>query len=280
MIPFNFEYHKPSSISKAVKIYRKLYTEGKKPLFYNGGTEIITMSRINGIETKAVIDIKEIKECNEYVFRNNQLVLGSSLPLAKIEEMNDFPLLSKNCSRIADHTARVKITLGGNISGHIKYKEAVLPLLLTDSDLLVVGGEYGQRQVSIHEAFNRKINLMPGEFIAQILVSENYLKLPFVSKKETRIDRISYPLLTVSAIKIEDQIRIAISGLCDFPFRSTNFERELNRKELPIEERIMRAIKNIPAPILNDLHGSADYRQFVLYNTLEETILELKGEKK
>ena len=278
MIPIDFSYHKPASITEAVETFRQLQQEGKKPLYFNGGTEIITMLRIHAFytDTKAVIDIKAIPECNISELAGDDFVIGASIPLAQLEATRTFPLLGKVSSRIADHTSRGKITLGGNICGKIKYKEAVLPLLLTDSEL-VIAGDSGQRQVSIHDVFEQQMKLDPGEFIVQIRIPKHFLDVPFTSKKQTKIDRISYSLLTVSAIKTADKMRFAFSGLCAFPFRSEEMETILNQQDLAIDDRISQAIDQLPAPILNDVQGSSTYRTFVLGHTLEETILELEG---
>jgi CO/xanthine dehydrogenase FAD-binding subunit len=112
MIAFDFEYYKPDSLNEAVKLYGKLSRSGKNPLYYSGGTEIITMARRNDIFTKAVIDIKGIPECNVYEIRGNQLVTGAAVTLTNIAENKVIPVLSKTSNFAADHTARNKITIG------------------------------------------------------------------------------------------------------------------------------------------------------------------------
>lgn len=280
MISIDFEYYRAHTIDEALGMYSKLNDEGKSPLFFNGGTEIITLMRVYAFYTdaRAVIDIKSIPECRYTGFQGNQLVIGSSISLAQIEEMPEFPLLSKGCSRIADHTSREKITLGGNICGHIKYKEAVLPLLLTDCDL-VIASESGVSKMPIQEIFNKEMMLDPGSFIVQVLVDKKYLNMPFVSKKMTRIGRIGYPLLTVSAIQVGERARFAISGLCEFPFRSSSVEDTLNNLEQSVEERITNAISQLPAPILDDVDGSFAFREFVLRGVLTESLTELRGDE-
>lgn len=125
MIPFDFEYYRPNSITEALQLYSKLYQEGKTPIYYNGGTEIITLGRLGNLSLKSVIDIKEIPECNVLGRYQRYVVLGSALTLTHVSDSNVFPLLSKTASRVADRTARNKITLGGNIAGEICYREAV-----------------------------------------------------------------------------------------------------------------------------------------------------------
>ncbi|MBH0334905.1 xanthine dehydrogenase, partial [Bacillus thuringiensis] len=138
MIPFDFEYYRPNSITEALQLYSKLYQEGKTPIYYNGGTEIITLGRLGNLSLKSVIDIKEIPECNVLGRYQRYVFLGSALTLTHVSDSNVFPLLSKTASRVADRTARNKITLGGNIAGEICYREAVLPFLLADSTLGIV----------------------------------------------------------------------------------------------------------------------------------------------
>ncbi|MDY0395053.1 FAD binding domain-containing protein [Virgibacillus halophilus] len=110
-----FEYYRAHTISEAIEMFAMLESEGKSPLFFNGGTEIITMRRINVryTDARAVIDIKGIPECAYTGFQRDRFVIGASVSLARLEETIAFPLLAKNSSRIADHTSREKITIGG-----------------------------------------------------------------------------------------------------------------------------------------------------------------------
>ncbi len=133
MIPFDFEYYKPDTIEDAIQLFNKLELDGKKPIYYGGGTEFISMARMYNKYTGAVIDVKGIPECNVFEFKNDNLIIGSAVTLTKIAEENPFPLLSLTVKRIADHTIQDKITLGGNLMGTIIYKEAILPLLLSNS---------------------------------------------------------------------------------------------------------------------------------------------------
>lgn len=276
MIPFDFEYYKPSSIREAVQLFYTLQAQKKRPIYFSGGTEIITLGRLNLVSTGAVIDIHDIPECKVLQLNENQLVMGSALTLTKIEEANVFPLLSKTASEVADRTARNKITLGGNICGNIFYREAVLPLLLTDSDV-VIAGPAGIKRVPIQEVFNKQLCLKTGEFLVQVITNRSYFHTPSVSIKKRRQWNTGYPLVTIAAMKIEQEIRVAFSGLCPFPFRSQQIEKDLNHKPLPVETRIEDAIHHIPGPILDDAEGSSEYRIFVFKNTLQDIVTALEG---
>jgi CO/xanthine dehydrogenase FAD-binding subunit len=277
MIPFEFEYFHPDTIEEAVNAFEELDRKGKHPIYYSGGTEIISMARRNHLVTGAVIDIKGIPECNVISMDNSSLILGSAVTLTSLSEENLFPLLSEVSKGVADHTIRDKITLGGNICGRIIYREAVLPLLLCDSTVLIAGIK-GMRNVPINEAFDKKLNLEKGEFLVQLITDESFLNLPHVSIKKTKQEKIDYPLITVSALKKDQHLRVAFSGVFPYPFRSLMVEEILNDDSLPWPSRIDQAIKSLPEPVMGGLSGSPEYRTFVLKNTLYEIMTELGGQ--
>lgn len=267
MLPFNFDYYTPETLKEAVELYQDLDRQGKQPMFISGGTELITLGRIDLVYTEAVIDLKAVAECQALQISDNFLVLGSALTLTQVEEANPFPLLSKTASEVADHTARGKITLGGNICAQIFYREAVLPFLLADSQVVTVGAE-GIRVQRLNEIFKEQLQLNKGEFLVQIATERQYLEAPFFTKKRRQQWDIGYPLITVAALKINQEIRIAFSGLCPFPFRSNRMESILNQNNLQVTDRIASALQRLPGPILDDVEGSSDYRLFVLQNLL------------
>ncbi|MEH7180146.1 FAD binding domain-containing protein [Neobacillus vireti] len=278
MLAANIEYHRPTTINEAVEQFFMLKKENKYPMYYSGGTEILTLGRLNFIQTGAVIDIKAIKETLSHEFDQDHFIFGASLPLTYIEESNIFPLLTQTSVGIADHTARNKITLGGNLCGVIFYREAILPFLLCDCQV-VVAGKDGLKTLPIQQIFNKTFQLEEGQFLVQLFVEKKYLSLPFVTIKKRQQWDTGYPLLTVACIQVDHQIRFAFSGLYPYPFRSQRVETELNKTNLPVEKRIDNAIAQLPTPILHDLEGSKEFRLFVLRNTLTDMILEMEGRK-
>lgn len=274
MIPFDFEYYRPDTLENAVQIFENLDNQGKKPMYYGGGTEIISMGRMDNIVTGAVIDIKDIPECKVLEIQGEYLIIGAGVTLTQIHESNLFPLLSQAGARVADHTIQNKITLGGNLCGKIIYREAVLPLLLADSEV-VINGQQGNKTFPINQLFKERMQLNNGEFIVQIRILKSYLSCPYVHVKRTKEDKIHYPLLTICAMQTEGQVRTAFSGLCSFPFRSGEMEKELNNSSKPVEQRADNAIAKIPVPIPNNLEGSAEYRKFILRSLLISILNEL-----
>lgn len=270
MIPIKFEYYKVDTLEEAFQAFNELNSQGKNPMYYSGGTEIITMARANNINMGAVIDIKGITECCTMEMRDNKLNIGSAVTLSQISESKIFPLLGQTAARIADHTVQCKLTIGGNLCGMIIYKETSLPLMLCDSSA-VIFGKNGRREVQLNQIFDKKLNLLPGEILVGLKIDERYFSLPYVHVKKTKSDKIAYPLLTVAALKKDDKIRIAFSGLHPYPFRNKEVENLINSESMSHKNKTSQIIEVLSSSILNDTEGSSEYRKFVLKNTLENT---------
>lgn len=275
MIGFDFEYYKPDTVEEAVELFKDLDSQGKKPIYYGGGTEFISMARMNNVYSEAVIDIKGISKCNTMKLDKERLLIGSGVTLTEIAESNHYPLLSLVAKRIADHTIQGKITLGGNIAGTIIYKETILPLLLSNAEVTIAGIN-GSKSICIGDFFDKDIKLAKGELIVSIAIKKEYLTLPSIHIKRTKNDKIDYPLITIVAHINKGKLNIAFSGLCKYPFRSSKMELVLNNKSYSLDERINMSIKNIPGSILTDLGGSAEYREFMLGKMLEQLFNEFQ----
>lgn len=275
MIAFDFEYYKPDTLEEAISSYDRLSKDGKEPIYYGGGTEFISMARMNNIYAGAVIDIKAIPQCKVFEIRGDELIIGSALSLSEIAANNIFPLLSLTIERIADHTIQDKITLGGNLAGTIIYKEALLPLLVSNSQVLLAGKD-GIRRLPIDQVFNRGLHLNKGDLIVQVIVKKEFLQLPYIHVKRTKNERIDYPLISMAALDHQGKINFALSGLCQYPFRSYDMEDILGRSDISFDEKISQIISKVPGPILDDIGGSSDFRIFMLEKILKEALIKLK----
>lgn len=274
MIPNKFEYYKVDTLEEAIQTFNELNSQGKNPKYYSGGTEIITMSRANNSPMGAVIDIKGIRECCNMELKDNKLSIGSAVTLNQISESKIFPLLCQTSDRIADHTVQCKLTIGGNLCGTIIYRETSLPLMLCDS-IACIYGKNGMREVQFNQIFNETLNILPGEILVNLKIEDIYFSLPYVHVKKTKSDKIAYPLLTVAALKKDNKIRIAFSGLYSYPFRNKEIESCIN-DDINHKNKISQIVELVSSQILNDTEGSSSYRKFVLKNTLENTLEMLK----
>lgn len=263
----SFVYAKPDSMEEAIA----LYNEFNHPLYYSGGSEIITMRRAGSINPDALIDLKGIPETHELMLGKGQLVIGSCVTLREIKDAQLFPLLGAICGRIADHTNQCRITIGGNLCATIIYRETAQALLLTDAQV-EIASPGGVRIVPFAEAFQARMRLAQGEFVMRLRIPAFYLQRPYSHVKKTGSEKIDYPLISMSAILCDDGMRFAFSGLYDHPIRSLEIERILNDRDRDKHERLQSAVSSLPQPILTDYQASSDYRRFTLKRTLETTM--------
>ncbi|QSO52436.1 FAD binding domain-containing protein [Alicyclobacillus curvatus] len=281
MIAIDFDYTKASSLQDAVWRHTKAMEGGISPLYYAGGTEIITFARLGLVRPDLVIDIKEIAETGvvEVTEPGTSLVTGAGVTLSAITDhpllSREFPLLQRTVAEIADRTARNKITLGGNICGQIFYREAVLPFLVCDSLIRLVGPK-GKRELPIMQVFRETLQLSPGELLVQLVTDETWRRAPFLHVKRRKMGDVGYPVVTATAVRRGGQIRAAFSGVTAFPFRSLSMERALSQEGASTEERVENAVQFLPErEVLDDFEASRGYRRFVFREVLTHILREI-----
>lgn len=276
MISYDFEYFRPKTYHEAIEMFKSTSDDGKKPVYYSGGTETVTYARNKIINTGAVIDIKSIEEANVFSENGDKIIYGAALNLNHIIERTKYSLMGEVCSKIADHTVRNRLTLGGNICGRLFYKEAVLPIMVADG-FLVIAGEEGIRRQGIMEGFNKRILLKPGEILLQVEIDMKNIDSLNINIRKEKKGEIDYPLFHIVALKGKDNVRYAISGLCPFPFRSTEIENILNDKNIEDKIRVQEAMKIVPTNIIDDIYGSCDFRKYLFENDLLDIIKKMEG---
>jgi CO/xanthine dehydrogenase FAD-binding subunit len=228
-------YIKPETVEEAVKAI----TESKHPLIYSGGTEIVTMIRSGKIHPKTLIDLKGIMEYTSLLESDESWTIGGGVTLNRIVEMS-IPLLSEVAGKVADHTVRNALTVAGNICGKLPYREIVVPLMMLQANIEIVGLS-GRRVEKITDVFNRRLMIKAGEWVMSIKIK----KEPVIYRtiRRTQGTAIDYPVVHMMGIKLETGILMGCAGLFTFPhiFKSDSFVAEL--------------------PVLSDQRASSNYRE-------------------
>lgn len=274
MIPFEFTYMVPETIKEALDAWGAAESEGSRPLYYAGGTEIISLCREQKIHPKVLIDIKKIKECNVLETGEN-FEYGACLPLNTVAEHTHIPLLAQVICKIADHTIRNKLTLGGNIMGHLPYREAVLPFLVLDSRLKIAGPR-GIKTVSLASVFDKRVTLAKGEFLVSLLVQSETAAQNWFFRRKEKAGRIDYPLISVCFSGNAGKIRMAVSGAFSFPIRSHDAEVILNTQELSGKVRAQQVADRMNDLFKSDFRASAAYRKHLLKLAIIDGIQQLE----
>jgi CO/xanthine dehydrogenase FAD-binding subunit len=269
-------FFRPETPDEVLAAYHQAQEENLEPLYYAGGTEILSLSRRGRIRPGALIDLKGLAECRALGLDGEDLVFGSAVTLNEAAESGLYPLLAETASAVADHTVRNRLTLGGNITGRLPYREAVLPLLVAEARADICGPG-GMRRLPLSEVFDRRLRLEPGEFLVSVRVPRAATKLPFRHFRRERSGRTDYPLLTACLLSAEGRLRLAVSGVATYPLRPAPAEQALNAKGLPPVERARRAVQTLAGEIREDFRASAKYRKFLLELGLVEAVESPEG---
>jgi CO/xanthine dehydrogenase FAD-binding subunit len=199
------------------------------------------------------------------------------LTLNEIIEVNLFALLSAACRRVADHTVRNRLTLGGNICGRLPYREAVLPFLVSEAEVEIVGSA-GSRWESLGALFDKRLRLRPGELLLRVRMERDEVRRPAFHGRRQRGTRVDYPLVTCCLLIDDRKIRLAVGGACGYPVRDTEAEMLLNEPELDRQQRVERVVAHYAPRIRGDFRASGEYRSFLLARILAQAVDELMGE--
>lgn len=222
MIPFDVVYRRPETIDEAVAAWLSF---PEASAYYSGGTEIVTGSRNGTYGASALIDVKLLPECRcrdaRRIAGRDVLYFGAGLFLNEIVEDGSFPLLSSTAAKIADHSVRNRITLGGNVSGRLPYREALLPFLAANGTAHLAGpspaGGVARREAPVRELHAKRLLLGPGEFLLGLSVDAEAADLPFYRDRATSGAEIDYPILALCATARSGRFAFALSGYLDAP---------------------------------------------------------------
>ncbi len=277
MISQDFEYYRPETYEEAREVFKSKLEEGKNPVYFSGGTETVTYARTNIIKTGAVIDLKGIPETNVFLEEGEILIYGASLSLNHIIERTSFNLMANVLNKVADHTVRNRLSLGGNICGRLYYREAVLPIMVSQGTL-VIAGENGIRRENIMDGFDKRISLAPGEILLQVEIDKKNIEYPYINTRKERSGEIDYPLFHIAALKVDDSVNYSFAGISPFPFRSVEMEKVLNDKSIKDIERVAEVVNMLPTNIIDDIHSSRDFRKYLFENDLLDIVRQMEGD--
>lgn len=257
MISYDFDYYKPTELNEAFELMKHLKKDGMKAIYYSGGTEIITSMRKGTIKADVVIDIKAISGISDIVIEGDTITMGACVSLNQVIESVHSSFIKDVLIRIADHTVRNAITLGGNICGRLPYKEAILPLLALGTTAILYS-ENGLREVKIRDIFDKRLLLLENEILYQ-LKFENKQNRYFV-RRMTEGTKVDYPILNLCYFKNKINTFVGLSGFGSYPlYQLVDHELSFDK----IFEHFSQFAKD-------DMRGSKEYKLHLLKTAMKE----------
>lgn len=279
MIAFDFVFERPANPEAAYKLWAQAAEAGKKPLYFSGGTEVVTAMRKGTVKADVVIDLKGIEVYRTLGIGNSPmsddaLWIGGGLVLGALEEALPGTLLSEVARGIADHTVRSTLTIGGNICGRLPYREMALGLLTLGAKVVLFGPD-GLVKRPMAEVFHKRLELKSGEFLLGF-------ELDLIALAETRYFRrrrqkqteIDYPICHTVVTRRGDAYSVAVSGVSAYVWYGEKTSARLEAGVSP-EAQAMVIWERLEELAVDDLRASKAYKLGLLKRDLVEAFSQL-----
>jgi len=172
MIPGSFSYHRPTTVTEAVKLLGSLGEEAR-PLA--GGHSLVPMMKLRLATPEHLVDLGRIAALKGIRRQGDRLEIGAMTTqhelLASKEVADLVPILHEAALLIADPQVRYMGTVGGNVANGDPGND--LPaLMMALSASYTLTSASGPRQVAAHDFYQGAYftALEPGELLTAISV--------------------------------------------------------------------------------------------------------------
>jgi aerobic carbon-monoxide dehydrogenase medium subunit len=172
MIPGSFSYHRPASVTDAVKLLASL-GEDARPLA--GGHSLVPMMKLRLATPAHLVDLHGIAGLKGIGRSGNSIVIGAMTTqhelLASDEIAKALPILHETALLIADPQVRYRGTIGGNVANGDPGND-MPALMLTLGATYRLEGPSGAREVAASEFYQGAYftALEPGEILTSVAI--------------------------------------------------------------------------------------------------------------
>ena len=172
MIPGSFSYHRPASVTDAVKLLASL-GEDARPLA--GGHSLVPMMKLRLATPAHLVDLHGIAGLKGIARSGNTIQIGAMTTqhelLASDEIAKALPILHETALLIADPQVRYRGTIGGNVANGDPGND-MPALMLTLGATYRLEGPSGAREVAASEFYQGAYftALEPGEILTSVAI--------------------------------------------------------------------------------------------------------------
>jgi len=271
IIPYEFKYYEPETLSEAVELLDKLGPEAK---ILAGGTDLLVQIKMGTIRPKYIVNIKKIKDLYGIRDGGDKLIIGALTKLREIERNSivkeRFYALYEAVKSMAGVQIRNMATIGGNLCNASPAADTAPPLIVYNAELVIYGPN-GYRRVRVEEFFKgpKKTVLKHNEILTHI-------EIPYESRKHgsafIKIARVAMDLAKVNVaakLVVDDHdnivdVAIALGSVAPTPVRARSVESVLRGKKFS-EREVWEAAKLVVNDIspITDVRSTAEYRRWV-----------------
>jgi len=245
----------------------------------SGGTDVMIKLRTGTIQPDILLDVSQIDSLRGIRVEESSLLIGAATTESEIIAsplvQQHVPLLASVLKQLGSVQIRNRGSLGGNVANASPAADSAIPLLVYDTELLLVGSQ-GERWVQLENFFTGpgQTILDPGEFIRTLRLPIPDAGFRTFFHKVGKRNALTIAIASLGVlIRLEGDIlqdvRIAVGSVAPTPKRLQDVESEVTGRTL--DEATVAAARDLIvhaiAPI-SDVRASADYRKNVIGDLL------------
>jgi carbon-monoxide dehydrogenase medium subunit len=267
MIPPEFEYHAPKTLSDAVALLNQ-YGEDAKILA--GGHSLLPMMKLRFAEPPHLIDLNKIDQLRGIKEEGGMIKIGAMTVESALLNSDllkeKVSLIPKAVKLIADPQVRNRGTIGGDIAHGDPANDHPAIMMALDATFVLTGPD-GERSV-------KAVNFFHGTYMTdlkenEILTEIHIAPLPantgtayFKLKRKTGdwATAAAAIVLQMNGDKVS-MVRIGLTNVADTALRATDAENMLMGQTL--SEDLLNKVVDAVTAICNpaeDLRGDAEYK--------------------
>jgi aerobic carbon-monoxide dehydrogenase medium subunit len=266
MIPYDFEYVRPTTVADAVALLSN-HPDAK---LLAGGHSLLPIMKLRLARPSMLIDITHVPELRRIEVNDDSVIIGAGLTHAELEAdsrlQDSIPLFGKVAEVIADPAVRNRGTIGGSLVNADPSADWPAAMLALEAEMEIVGPT-GNRRVPATNFFEGVMAsaVQPEELLTRIVVP--VLTESVCGYRKFRHPASGYAVAAAAVVLRYDGERciggrIGITGVADAPFNAqaaetllgTGFEGRLEQ----IREIAAVAVDGVMA--LEDGFADSSYR--------------------
>lgn len=272
MIPAPFAYERPTSVDAALDLLR---AQGPDTRVIAGGQSLLPLMKLRLARPERLIDIGRLEELR-HVRRgaDGRLAIGTLTTYAELlrsPEVTAYALVADALPTIGDVQVRNRGTVGGAVAHADPASDMSAVLLALDAELVARSAVRGERVIAMGDALLGPFttSLEPAELLLEI-------RLPGASGtygsayRKLAQPASGFAIAGVAAVigwtgavadGVFDDVRVAVTGVGDRPYRATTVEAALAGTACD-PEAVSAAVANVTdgIEVAGDIHADREYR--------------------
>jgi aerobic carbon-monoxide dehydrogenase medium subunit len=262
MYPAEFDYHRPESVSDAIKLLQ----DNPEAKLLAGGHSLLPVMKLRLAQPSALIDISRLAELKGVREDGDTVVIGAMTTYHELMDSDvikqKLPALVEAADNVGDVQVRNLGTIGGACAHCDPASDFPAILLALDAEIKSVGSN-GERTQSAAEFFMDMFtpNLEPEEVVTEIRVP-NVSNIAGATYIKFAHPASGYAVVGIGAVRTNDgNVRISVTGSVPIAARLSAVESEISGKDMT-EDNINSAAEKATEGMdfIGDIHASDEYR--------------------